>query len=44
MICGSLFARAAAREMRIPTMAGKESAGMARVKAAIITTQTERSP
>jgi hypothetical protein len=36
--------RRAGAEHGIPTMMGKESAGMSRVKAAIITTQSDSLP
>jgi ethanolamine transporter EutH len=38
------FSRRGGAEMGIPTMDGKESAGTSRVKAAIITTQSDSSP
>jgi len=37
-------ARRAGADMGIPTMTGKQSAGVARVKAAVITTQSGSSP
>jgi hypothetical protein len=39
-----VLSRRAGAEMGIPTMTSKECAGMSRVKAAIITTQSDNSP